>query len=1152
MFPTLTLWKGKRNTMKRIQNSLSFLLMLLIFFIVSTDLCAQDDPPFDPAIDPECYPEELSINVIYPNDGQSILNNKPVIQATIISNFEDIDPSSIFLNLNDEQYINIVGDFKITPPYPSNEIICNFEPYEDLKNGVYTVEMGGFDFNGYLVTKTWEFEVISWTEGWENASLGVHWYRDGFNGDTGEWAGDCTLNKYLAVAPISIINDDIYESSKILFLRAKNDPVQYPGSIVKAAVSTTTSNPITMIPITRDTYLSFEGVGDVQVVGNSTYERLVSICLRVWFSNGTSIKYIFQHTSDHPTQWTSGSNTFNHLFLGELSHHARNLWDDYIYSTGQQPPGNLRIYSILPTVYGSKYGLESWAKWNDIKLFESTETPVASFNYAPSDPQAGETVNFSSTSYDPDEDPLTYEWEIKDLAEDGGLIGLFTTEDFTYIFPRDGDYKVTLRVSDGKDSNTTLKSFKVETPPPNVGVQILSTGGSYITMGKSYNLEYKIDNNARVPINVKISQNEIREQLGIELPWDPFKDKDTKLLNFVKEITMPALSIDEIKFPPNPGSFFHQWYWIDSDHWMNLLRAKTFKEVGSALAEKLKGYSIPEPAVFTIKQLLDVMENFHSEILKEQRIESVEYLITDQGNNSRWWVNGEDEYDLSIPDTHVTVNVPQVKKDKLKDSYNLMQSAFKFLSISGDVTDLGAALEYLISGAANINPLNFLNLLKASFFGAFLTTSNISFIEAYDPPDFNYTEIAIPENIKWPEVDELPDCIGRELVIKHLELLSLRRAHSTSIDRYIGAGIDKNVVWMDKQLEAAFNYDRLIADKTAELIPYYSKIASLLPEITDEIIQTIKNEVATEGLPQKVKDVIIRETELSSDEIEDIEDILITMSDDWYKNTKLIPYTIIYSTYLINEVARYELMELIDNRVNLLADSVKELTQEELAILLTLKNEIHQAITDGHYSQNLLEKINNLRAAYEDILKITNNKAAIEPFADTVNNAYENIPIEVIIGVAYVEVIDNQQPISDAGPDQAVQVGDTVTLDGSGSTDPDSDLLTYTWTWDGGSAAGVNPSIQLPVGLFAITLVVNDGTVDSDPDTVNINVVEEQKSPGDLNGDGNIDSVDYNLFRGTLGKCSGQDGFISEADYDEDGCVTYADYRIWYGYYRNQ
>ena len=58
--------------------------------------------------------------------------------------------------------------------------------------------------------------------------------------------------------------------------------------------------------------------------------------------------------------------------------------------------------------------------------------------------------------------------------------------------------------------------------------------------------------------------------------------------------------------------------------------------------------------------------------------------------------------------------------------------------------------------------------------------------------------------------------------------------------------------------------------------------------------------------------------------------------------------------------------------------------------------------------------------------------------------------------------------------------------------------------------------------------------------------------PGDLDNDGDIDTTDYSLFRSTLGKCSGDDGFIAAADYDGDGCISYADYRTWYGYYRNQ
>lgn len=68
----------------------------------------------------------------------------------------------------------------------------------------------------------------------------------------------------------------------------------------------------------------------------------------------------------------------------------------------------------------------------------------------------------------------------------------------------------------------------------------------------------------------------------------------------------------------------------------------------------------------------------------------------------------------------------------------------------------------------------------------------------------------------------------------------------------------------------------------------------------------------------------------------------------------------------------------------------------------------------------------------------------------------------------------------------------TVTLDGSGSSDPDGDPLTYTWTWDDGSGiesvSGINPTIDLPIGTFTITLVVNDGKEDSEPDEVDITV----------------------------------------------------------------
>jgi hypothetical protein len=85
----------------------------------------------------------------------------------------------------------------------------------------------------------------------------------------------------------------------------------------------------------------------------------------------------------------------------------------------------------------------------------------------------------------------------------------------------------------------------------------------------------------------------------------------------------------------------------------------------------------------------------------------------------------------------------------------------------------------------------------------------------------------------------------------------------------------------------------------------------------------------------------------------------------------------------------------------------------------------------------------------------------------------------------------NDPPIADAGSDQIVEqtsfAGTEVTLDASGSSDPDGDSLTYTWTWNGGSTNGVNPTVTLPSGTHIITLIVSDG-VETDSDEVVITI----------------------------------------------------------------
>ena len=109
------------------------------------------------------------------------------------------------------------------------------------------------------------------------------------------------------------------------------------------------------------------------------------------------------------------------------------------------------------------------------------------------------------------------------------------------------------------------------------------------------------------------------------------------------------------------------------------------------------------------------------------------------------------------------------------------------------------------------------------------------------------------------------------------------------------------------------------------------------------------------------------------------------------------------------------------------------------------------------------------------------------------DGAIESAPDTVTITADAVQ--QNQPPVAVAGPDQTVSPGATVVLDGTASSDPDSDPLAYRWSLSrpAGSAAVLSdatapsPGFVADVpGSYVAQLIVNDGLVDSAPDTVTI------------------------------------------------------------------
>jgi len=92
--------------------------------------------------------------------------------------------------------------------------------------------------------------------------------------------------------------------------------------------------------------------------------------------------------------------------------------------------------------------------------------------------------------------------------------------------------------------------------------------------------------------------------------------------------------------------------------------------------------------------------------------------------------------------------------------------------------------------------------------------------------------------------------------------------------------------------------------------------------------------------------------------------------------------------------------------------------------------------------------------------------------------------------------VENQPPVAKAGPDQTVDEGAQVTLDGTGSYDPEGKTITWLWTPPAGITLSSNTA-PMPVFTapavdgdtpYVFTLVVNDGNAASPPDQAVITV----------------------------------------------------------------
>jgi len=116
-------------------------------------------------------------------------------------------------------------------------------------------------------------------------------------------------------------------------------------------------------------------------------------------------------------------------------------------------------------------------------------------------------------------------------------------------------------------------------------------------------------------------------------------------------------------------------------------------------------------------------------------------------------------------------------------------------------------------------------------------------------------------------------------------------------------------------------------------------------------------------------------------------------------------------------------------------------------------------------------------------------------FSLVVNDGTVDSPMDqVVVTVQNV----NKAPVANAGLDQTVNEGEAVSLDGSASSDSDGNTLIYKWTSHDGislsSTTVAKPTFTAPYVTtdtpYTFSLIVNDGTIDSPIDQVNITVLK--------------------------------------------------------------
>ena len=122
------------------------------------------------------------------------------------------------------------------------------------------------------------------------------------------------------------------------------------------------------------------------------------------------------------------------------------------------------------------------------------------------------------------------------------------------------------------------------------------------------------------------------------------------------------------------------------------------------------------------------------------------------------------------------------------------------------------------------------------------------------------------------------------------------------------------------------------------------------------------------------------------------------------------------------------------------------------------------------------------------------------------------------------ELSQNEEPTSDAGPNQTMSYNQEATLDGTGSSDPDGTIESYQWSQISGTTVSLSTPNQATTtftspnqeGDLLFKLLVTDNEAASDVDTISVSIINTNINPSaDAGPDQIIGYVELVTLNGT-------------------------------------